>query len=134
MLSARFLSGCSAVGLVLAGCLLISVGMCGQTPTGNAAAGATLSPDTQAKLDKLEADLKAAQDKGDAKTEAATLNQIGNLLFNFGDKQKALDSFNQALPLFRATGDSADEAYTLVFMGNTHFALGEPQKALDDFN
>ncbi|MGO9326413.1 MAG: tetratricopeptide repeat protein [Terracidiphilus sp.] len=134
MLSARFFSGCPAVGLVLAGCLLISVGMGGQTPTGNAAAGATLPPDAQAKLDKLEADLKAARDKGDAKTEAATLNQIGNLLFNLGDKQKAQDDFNQALPLFRAAGDSADEASTLVFMGNTHFALGEPQEALDAFN
>jgi CHAT domain-containing protein/Tfp pilus assembly protein PilF len=108
--------------------------MAAQTIAESTGVGPTLPPDAQAKLDKLEADLKAAQDKGDAKTEAATLNQIGNLLFNFGDKQRALDWFNQALPLFRAAGDSADEAYTQVFMGNTHSALGEPQKALDSFN
>lgn len=133
MPSARFFPGRLAAGLMLAVMVSVPVQAAAQTAQSQGAS-ANLPPDAQAKLDKLNADLKAAQDKGDAETEASTLNAIGNLYFSLGQRQKALDSFTQALSIFRAHGDSAGEAFSLSFRGNTHFALGEPQKALDDYD
>jgi tetratricopeptide (TPR) repeat protein len=45
--------------------------------------------------------------------EATTLNNIGGVYSDLGEKQKALDYYNQALPLIRAVGDPSGEATIL---------------------
>jgi len=50
---------------------------------------------------------------GDRSGEASTLNNIGVVYSDLGDKQKALVYYNQALPLRRAVGDRFGEATTL---------------------
>ncbi|OBQ13191.1 MAG: hypothetical protein AN490_03385, partial [Anabaena sp. AL09] len=42
---------------------------------------------------------------GDRSWEAITLNNIGLVYSDLGEKQKALVFYNQALPIFRAVGD-----------------------------
>jgi len=68
---------------------------------------------------------------GDRSGEAATLNSIGNVYSELGEKQKALDYYGQALPLRRAVGDRSGEAATLTNIGVVYSDLGEKQKALD---
>jgi hypothetical protein len=50
---------------------------------------------------------------GDRRGEATTLNNIGRVYDDLGEKQKALDFYNQALPLMRAVGDPYGEAIIL---------------------
>ena len=45
--------------------------------------------------------------------EATTLNNIGAVYSDLGEKQKALDFYNQALPLMRAVGDAYGEVTIL---------------------
>ncbi|MDM3858078.1 MAG: tetratricopeptide repeat protein [Aphanizomenon gracile PMC649.10] len=71
---------------------------------------------------------------GDRGGEATTLNNIGLVYDDLGEKQKALDFYNQALPLRRAAGDRGGEATTLNNIGLVYSALGEKQKALDYYN
>ena len=73
-------------------------------------------------------DLRTA---GDGKAEAVTLNSIGVVYDQLGEKQKALDYYSQALPLRRAVGDRAGEARTLNNIGFIYDSYGEKQKALD---
>jgi hypothetical protein len=42
---------------------------------------------------------------GDRGGEATTLNNIGGVYDDLGEKQKALVFYNQALPISRAVGD-----------------------------
>ncbi|MFM6077998.1 MAG: CHAT domain-containing protein [Dolichospermum sp.] len=70
----------------------------------------------------------------DQKQEATTLNNIGLVYNDLGEKQKALDYVNQALPILRAVGDRRGEAITLNNIGLVYNALGEKQKALDYYN
>jgi tetratricopeptide (TPR) repeat protein len=67
----------------------------------------------------------------DRRGEATTLNNIGFVYDDLGEKQKALDYYNQALPIRRAVGDRRGEAITLNNIGAVYNALGEKQKALD---
>ena len=71
---------------------------------------------------------------GDRGGEAITLNNIGRVYDDLGEKQKALDFYNQALPIRRAVGDRGGEATTLNNIGAVYDALGEKQKALDYYN
>jgi CHAT domain-containing protein len=71
---------------------------------------------------------------GDRGGEAITLNNIGRVYDDLGEKQKALDFYNQALPIRRAVGDRGGEAITLNNIGLVYDALGEKQKALDYYN
>jgi CHAT domain-containing protein/Flp pilus assembly protein TadD len=71
---------------------------------------------------------------GDRGGEATTLNNIGLVYDDLGEKQKALDYYNQALPLYRAVGNRGGEAKTLNNIGTVYNALGEKQKALDYYN
>jgi tetratricopeptide (TPR) repeat protein len=50
---------------------------------------------------------------GDRRMEATTLNNIGAVYSDLGEKQKALEFYNQALPIIRAVGDPYGEATTL---------------------
>ena len=57
------------------------------------------------------------QAAGDRGNEAATLNNIGNVLNGLGDRQGALDHYHQALPIARDIGNRAGEATTLNNIG-----------------
>ena len=71
---------------------------------------------------------------GDKFGEAATLNNLGAIYSDLGEKQKALEFYNQALPLKRAVGDKSGEANTLINLGAVYSVLGEKQKALEFYN
>ncbi|MBD2245157.1 CHAT domain-containing tetratricopeptide repeat protein, partial [Nostoc sp. FACHB-888] len=66
--------------------------------------------------------------------EAVTLNSIGKVHSDLGQKQKALDFYNQALPLRRAVSNRSGEATTLNNIGLVYSDLGQKQKALDFYN
>ncbi|MGF1675272.1 MAG: tetratricopeptide repeat protein [Rivularia sp. (in: cyanobacteria)] len=70
----------------------------------------------------------------DRELEAFTLNNIGAVYRDLGEKQKALESHNQALSLWRALGKRGGEARTLNNIGGIYDGLGEKQKALKYFN
>jgi len=59
--------------------------------------------------------------------EAVTLNNIGAVYNDLGEKQKALDYFQQALPLSRAVGDRSQEAVTLDNIGYLLQQQNQPQ-------
>ena len=63
--------------------------------------------------------------------EAETLDNIGTIYSNLGEKQKALDYYNQALKLERSLGARAKEAAVLSNIGVVFSDLGENQKSLD---
>jgi CHAT domain-containing protein/Tfp pilus assembly protein PilF len=88
----------------------------------------------QARLEKLQAALGAAQVSGDRKAQAITLTRIATVYSDLGEKQKALDLDNQALSIYRALGDSDGEANTLNYTGMVYSDLGENQKALELYN
>ncbi len=67
---------------------------------------------------------------GDNAGVATTLNNIGFVYSDLGDKQTALDYFNQSLPLRRQVGDIAGEARTLNNIGLVYSDLGDKQQAL----
>ncbi|MFK0731038.1 MAG: CHAT domain-containing protein, partial [Gloeotrichia echinulata HAB0833] len=71
---------------------------------------------------------------GDRSGEAATLNNIGLVYDDLGEKEKALSFYNQALPLRRAVGDRSGEAATLNNIGLVYDDLGEKEKALSFYN
>ena len=56
---------------------------------------------------------------GDRSGEATTLNNIGRIYLDLGEKQKALQFYNQALPLLRAVGDRSGEATALTSIGQS---------------
>src|SRR4029077_497241 len=71
---------------------------------------------------------------GDKSGEALTLNNLGVVYADLGEKRKALEFYNQALPLRREIGDKSGEANTLNNLGNVYSDLGEKQKALEFYN
>jgi CHAT domain-containing protein len=71
---------------------------------------------------------------GDRSGEAVTLNNIGSLYSDLGEKQKALEYYSQSLPLYRAVGDRSGEATTLNNIGGVYSELGEQQKALEYYS
>jgi tetratricopeptide (TPR) repeat protein len=56
---------------------------------------------------------------GDRGGEATTLNNIGGVYSELGEKQKALEYYSQSLPLRRAVGDRSGEATTLNNIGKS---------------
>ncbi len=109
--------------------------LCAQQPatTGSASPSPALPPEAQAKLDKLRADLKAAQDKGNTQTQAETLNGIADLYFGVSAYQQALDNYNHALTLARASKDAPNEAAALNGIGGCFRQQGQNQKALEPY-
>ncbi|MEG4984501.1 CHAT domain-containing protein, partial [Microcoleus sp. BR0-C5] len=71
---------------------------------------------------------------GDRSQEAVTLNNIGLVYSELGEKQKALEYYNQSLPLSRAVGDRLQQALTLNNIGANYSDLGEKQKALEYYS
>jgi len=82
-------------------------------------------------IDKYEESLLHLRAASDRHGEAMTLNAIGLVYDDLGEKLKALDYYAQALPLFRAVSDHSGEAITLNNIGKVYSDLGEKQKALD---
>ncbi|MEG4391340.1 tetratricopeptide repeat protein [Microcoleus sp. BROC3] len=83
---------------------------------------------------KFEEALKLFRAVGDRGGEATTLNNIGLVYSELGEKQKALEYYSQSLPLFRAVGDRGGEATTLNNIGLVYSELGEKQKALEYYS
>ncbi len=59
---------------------------------------------------------------------AVTLNNIGAVFNNLGEKQKALEFYNQSLPLSRAVGDDHDQPRTLNNIGLVYDASEKSKK------
>src|SRR5579862_541137 len=70
---------------------------------------------------------------GDKYEESLTLNMLGNLYLDLGDRTKALDDFQQALPITQALGDQKGEAAARQNIGAVYYTNGEKAKALDQF-
>ena len=83
---------------------------------------------------KYEEALKLYREAGDRGMEATTLNNIGLVYSQLGEKQKALEYYSQSLPLTRAVGDRGGEALTLTSIGQVYSELGEQQKALEYYS
>jgi CHAT domain-containing protein len=83
---------------------------------------------------KWEEALKLYREAGNRRGEAGTLNNIGGVYSDLGEKQKALEYYSQSLPLSRALGDRSGEAGTLNNIGGVYSDLGEKQKALEYYN
>ncbi|MBB4753534.1 tetratricopeptide repeat protein [Actinoplanes lobatus] len=62
--------------------------------------------------------------------EATTLNNIGKVYNDLGDRQQALACHQQALPIQREIGDRAGEAAALNNIGKVYNDLGDQQQAL----
>jgi CHAT domain-containing protein/Tfp pilus assembly protein PilF len=83
---------------------------------------------------KWEEALKLYRAVGNRSQEATTLNYIGRIYEELGEKQKALDYYNQSLPLSRGTSNPSQEAITLNNIGAVYDNWGEKQKALDYYS
>ncbi len=83
---------------------------------------------------KLEESLPLWRLVGDKAEEGKTLNLIGSIYSNLGEKQQALEYYNQALPLRRTVGDKLGEAITLNNLGSFYHDLREKQQALEYYN
>jgi CHAT domain-containing protein/Tfp pilus assembly protein PilF len=83
---------------------------------------------------KWEEAFKLYREAGDRRGEAVTLNNIGSVYSELGEKQKALEYYSQSLPLYRALGDRSGEAATLSNIGLVYSELGEKQKALEYYS
>jgi CHAT domain-containing protein/Tfp pilus assembly protein PilF len=71
---------------------------------------------------------------GDRSGEATTLNNIGVVYSDLGEKTKALEYYNQTLLILRAVGDRLGEVTTLNNIGMVYSDLGKKIKALEYFN
>ncbi len=90
-----------------------------------------LTADTQAKLRKLQEDLKAAKHKRDMAACAKALKQIGDLFFAASDWRRALAYYSQLPPMLRELGDLDAELETLVNIDLACVELGDTRKGLD---
>lgn len=80
---------------------------------------------------KYEECLPLYRSLGDASREALTLNTIGTIYKDLGERQKALDYFAQSLALYRTVRDRRREGIMLNNIGGVYRNVGERQKALD---
>jgi len=85
-------------------------------------------------IKKYEESLPLSRAVGYKRGEAVTLNNIGGVYFDLGEKQQALKFFNESLPLRRAVGDKRGEATTLNNIGLVYSDLGDKQQALKFYN
>jgi len=93
-----------------------------------------LPPQVQAKLEKLEADVRSTRAAGDVKAEAKALDQVGEFYLHISDSVKARASYAEALTTARAAKDPQDEANALIGLGNCDRIDGQNQRALEEFN
>ncbi|OKH52656.1 CHAT domain-containing protein, partial [Scytonema sp. HK-05] len=69
---------------------------------------------------------------GDRTGVATTLNNIGRVYDDLGQKQKALEFYNQSLPLRRSVGDRSGEAITLGNIGGLYRDINRPTDAISN--
>jgi tetratricopeptide (TPR) repeat protein len=74
--------------------------------------------------------LPLLQGVGDRRDEASTLNYIGLMWSDLGEKQKALGYYEQALPLSRVIHNHRGKANILAYIGLVRSHLGKQQKAV----
>jgi CHAT domain-containing protein len=82
-------------------------------------------------MEYFEKALPIFQSLGDRAGEAMTLNNIGEVYSDLGQRQKALEFYQKVLAIYQALGDRAGEAMTLNNIGLVYDALGQKQKALE---
>jgi CHAT domain-containing protein/Flp pilus assembly protein TadD len=85
-------------------------------------------------LEKFKQALPLWQQLDDKKFEAVTLNGIGIIYRDLGDKQQALNYLNQALPLWRKLDQKTLEAGTFESIALLYESLGDKQQALKFYN
>ncbi|NJR15755.1 MAG: CHAT domain-containing protein [Calothrix sp. CSU_2_0] len=83
---------------------------------------------------KWEQALVLWQKLDDKKKQATTLNNIGRVYSDLGDKQQALKFYNQSLPLSIEVGNKSGQATTLNNIGFVYDDLGDKQQALKFYN
>jgi len=132
------LCGGGSLVLMMLTSVLIATSGFAQTPEPappNAAVERQLPAEVQAKLSKLQADLKVAQAAGDSSTEANTLNQIGELYLHASDYQTALDHYKQAQTVEHSAKnpDARQEAAALNGMGDCYRVWGKSEQASDTY-
>ena len=130
-LSAAF----STVAALLAFAYGVSLPVCAQQETRSASTETSpaLPAEVQAKLGKLQGELKVAQGAGDAKATAAALSGIGDLYFNISEFGKALDNYSQALTQARAAKDAQREAAALNGMAGCYVEQNQTEKAAQTY-
>ncbi|NJM74299.1 MAG: CHAT domain-containing protein, partial [Scytonema sp. RU_4_4] len=67
---------------------------------------------------------------GDRSMEARTLNNVGAVYSDLGQKQEALKYYNQSLPISRAVGDRSGEATVLSNIGILYRDTNRPTDAI----
>ncbi|RCJ25718.1 hypothetical protein A6S26_15390 [Nostoc sp. ATCC 43529] len=85
-------------------------------------------------IGKYQEALKLWQQVDDKSWEATTLNNIGRVYDDLGEKQLALKYYNQTLLIDRAVANRRGEATTLNNIGSVYNSLGEKQQALKYYN
>jgi CHAT domain-containing protein/Tfp pilus assembly protein PilF len=85
-------------------------------------------------IEKYHEALELYRRSGDRRSEANTLNNIGQIYYLLGETQKALEKLNEALPIRRAIVDRGGTAQTLNNLGVIYRSFGEMQKALECYN
>jgi CHAT domain-containing protein/tetratricopeptide (TPR) repeat protein len=83
---------------------------------------------------KFEEALSLRRAAHDLEGEALTLNTLGWVYFDLGERQKALDCFNKSLPICRSLDERRREAYVLNSIAAVYDWLGEKQTAIEYFN
>lgn len=84
-------------------------------------------------IKKYQEALSLYQAVSDKSGEAETLNNIGRVHSDLGEKQEALDSYAKALSLFESIDSKIDQALVLNNIGRIQDDLGEKQKALNSY-
>jgi tetratricopeptide (TPR) repeat protein len=74
--------------------------------------------------------LSILRDVGDRAGEATTLNNLGTVHDELGDRQRALEYLEQAVLIHRDVGDRAGESVTLFNIAEVREANGEIDAAI----
>lgn len=97
------------------------------------AANSQLSPEEQARLAQLQADLKSAIAARDARAVAKTQNQMGELWLGAGNAQNALAAYNRAAAAANLVKDAEQGVAALNGLGNVAIKSGQAQEAMQAF-
>ncbi|MFZ2643662.1 MAG: tetratricopeptide repeat protein [Verrucomicrobiia bacterium] len=81
----------------------------------------------------LEAQLAAAREIGDRRSECAALGNLGIAYYSLGDARKAIEYYEQQLVIAREIGDRRGEGNALGNLGLAYAALGDARKAIEFF-
>ena len=109
--------------------------LCAQQPATTASQSLSLAlpAEVQAKLDELQADLKAAKAAGNSRTEAKTLDAIGDLYLGVSAYPQAMEVYNQAQTQARIAKDAPDEAAALNGIGDCYRIQAQNDQALETY-